>query len=73
MTRPRLVDPPPSTLAPDFAAGALSIAAASEFSSLSRRTLYELMESGALAFTKVGRRRLIPRAALVALLARGVD
>lgn len=35
---------------------------------LSRTTLYRLMDSGELGYVKIGSRRLIPEAALVALL-----
>lgn len=37
---------------------------------LSRSYLYEAMAAGELAFVKIGRRRLIPRAALLAWVER---
>jgi excisionase family DNA binding protein len=52
--------------------GLLTIAQAEEFSGLSRSGLYSLMERGALAYVKLGKRRLIPRRALVALAERGL-
>jgi hypothetical protein len=55
----------------NFADGALSLREAVAFSGLSRSELYRAMERGDLAFAIYGRRRLVPRAALVALLARG--
>ena len=62
-------------LAPEVATladGCFSIAEAAGFSGLSRSTLYEAMEAGELAFVKVGRRRLLPRLAVVQWLARGL-
>ena len=55
-----------------FDDGALGIGEAEELSHLSRSTLYELMEAGRLPYTKIGRRRLIPRRALLRLLAEGL-
>jgi excisionase family DNA binding protein len=48
--------------------GAYSVPEAVEFSGLGRTTLYGLMETGILPYAKVGRRRLIPRRALVELI-----
>jgi excisionase family DNA binding protein len=62
-------------LAPEVATladGCFSIAEAARFSGLSRSTLYEAMESGLLPFVKIGRRRLVPRRALVEWLASGL-
>lgn len=53
-----------------FADGALTVAAAVGFSGIGRTRLYELMDAGDLPFCRVGTRRLIPRRALAALLAR---
>lgn len=53
-----------------YADGALTVEAAVQFSGIGRTTLYTLMESGELQFTKVGARRLIPRRALVELLSK---
>ncbi|NLG85335.1 MAG: helix-turn-helix domain-containing protein [Firmicutes bacterium] len=40
------------------------------FLGIKRSTLYQLMEGGILPFVKLGRKRLIPRRALVQLLAK---
>lgn len=53
--------------------GVLSVGAASAFASLSRATLYEAMQRGELVYIKRGRRRLIPRRALVRWLAEGLQ
>jgi excisionase family DNA binding protein len=53
--------------------GALGIKEAQTFSGVSRTTLYELMGQGRLPFVKVGARRLIPRRALIEVLAEGVS
>ncbi|MCK6549539.1 helix-turn-helix domain-containing protein [Myxococcota bacterium] len=57
-----------------LADGTLSIDDAAVFSGLGRSTLYELMDSGALAFVQIPgvRRRLIPRRALIDLAASGL-
>jgi excisionase family DNA binding protein len=47
--------------------GLLSIEDAMAFLSISRSTLYELMEKGLLPWSKIGRSRRIPRRALVNL------
>jgi excisionase family DNA binding protein len=52
--------------------GAVGLDEASRLSGLQRSKLYELMGEGELAFVKVGARRLIPRRAIVALLAKNV-
>jgi excisionase family DNA binding protein len=49
--------------------GVLSVNEAVEFSKLGRTELYKLMTAGKLAFLKHGKRRLIPKRALVELLA----
>jgi hypothetical protein len=50
--------------------GCLSIKAAQAFlGGISRASIYTLMEQGELAWTKVGRRRVVPKRALVAFLA----
>lgn len=68
MTAADLLDPADEL--PDILAdGTLSVAGAEAFSGLGRTTLYELMLGGKLAYTKVGARRLIPKRALLALLA----
>jgi|GEM_PF-2513905 len=52
--------------------GALGLDEAQRFTGLGRSYLYELMTSGRLPFTKCGSRRLIPKRALVELLADGL-
>jgi excisionase family DNA binding protein len=52
--------------------GAFAIPEAQRFSTLSRATLYNLMESGELPYLKIGRRRAIPRRALLELMSRGL-
>jgi excisionase family DNA binding protein len=47
--------------------GLLTIGEAQEFTRLSRSDLYARMERGELAYCKIGRRRLIPRRALIEL------
>jgi excisionase family DNA binding protein len=55
-----------------FADGCVSVPQAKEITTLSRSTLYGLMERGELVYTTVGRRRLIPRRALIELCQRGL-
>jgi Helix-turn-helix domain len=45
--------------------GLMTVPEAQEFSRLSRSDLYARMERGALAYCKLGKRRMIPRRALV--------
>jgi excisionase family DNA binding protein len=52
--------------------GAVDVAEACRFTGLGRTFLYQLMDRGELRYAKVGRRRLIPRAELVRLLAGGL-
>lgn len=52
--------------------GVLSIQEAIAFSKLGRTELYKLMNEGKLAYLKHGKRRLIPRRGLVAMLAANV-
>lgn len=52
--------------------GLLSVREAARFLSVSRSTLYELMESGQLHYVKLGRARRIPRRAVLALAARNL-
>jgi excisionase family DNA binding protein len=52
--------------------GAVTVPAACQFTGIGRSYLYVLMEKGALRFIKIGRRRPIPRAELVRLLAGGM-
>lgn len=50
-----------------FEEGLVSVKEAAQFLALSRSTLYELMERGALIYTKLGRARRIPKRALIQL------
>jgi hypothetical protein len=52
--------------------GVLSVAESMQFTKLSRAELYNLMGAGRLTFVKHGKRRLIPKRALVQLLAYGL-
>ncbi len=52
--------------------GLLKVAAAAAFLSLSRATLYTLMDRGELPFVKLGRSRRIPRRAVIQLAARAL-
>ena len=52
-----------------FRDGAVTVGKAVEFSGIGRTELYELMAAGAVPYTTHGTRRLIPRRALVRLLA----
>lgn len=52
--------------------GVVGVDGAQEFTNLGRTALYGLMDRGELPYTKVGARRLIPKRALVELLARGL-
>jgi excisionase family DNA binding protein len=55
-----------------IADGLRTIQEGHEFTRLSRATLYGMMERGELEYVKLGRRRLIPFRALVALARRGL-
>jgi excisionase family DNA binding protein len=50
--------------------GLVTVAQAAEFLSLSRATVYTLMDRGELPFAKIGRSRRIPRRAVVELAAQ---
>jgi len=50
--------------------GALPLPEAVKFTGCSRSVLYEQMQQGELRFVTVGRRRLIPKRALVEFLAK---
>jgi excisionase family DNA binding protein len=52
--------------------GLLTVPEACRFLSLSRTSLYDLMDSGKLAYSKIGRSRRIPKRALVELAAEGL-
>src|SRR5436305_1339004 len=51
---------------------ATAVAAFCQFTGISRTFLYALMDGGRLRYIKLGKRRLIPRAELVRLLAGGL-
>ncbi len=55
-----------------FPGGWRTIPEAVAYTRLSRSTLYGLMDRNQLAYTRVGRRRLIPMAALVELCSRNL-
>lgn len=55
-----------------LADGMFRVNDAVEFAHLGRSFLYGAMDRGELAYVKCGRRRLIPKRALVAYLARGL-
>ena len=52
--------------------GLQTIGEATAFTRLSRSALYGLMDRGELVYVKIGRRRLIPKHALVDLAQRGL-
>jgi excisionase family DNA binding protein len=52
--------------------GLMTLAEAHDFSRLSRSDLYARMSRGELAFVKLGRRRLIPRRALMQLVTQAM-
>jgi excisionase family DNA binding protein len=52
------------------AEGLLTVREAADFLSVSRTTLYQMMDDGLLCFVKRGRSRRIPRRAVVELAAR---
>lgn len=58
---------PESSLVQD---GNITVAEACAFTRLSRSELYSLMSRGELSFVKIGRRRLLPRRAVLALMRR---
>ena len=52
--------------------GLTSVSEACEFLGIGRSLLYELMNEGLLDSVKLGRRRLIPRKALIAVATRNL-
>ena len=52
--------------------GAMGVDAAKRFTGLGRTALYDLMNRRILPFTKVGSRRLIPKRALIQVLANNL-
>ncbi len=55
---------------PVWLGGSMSVADAVKFSGIPRSNLYALMESGELTYCKIGKRRLIARDSIIALLSR---
>ncbi len=55
-----------------LADGAMTVQQGVQFSAIGRSALYAAMSRGDLRWLKVGKRRLIPRKALVAFLAAGL-
>jgi len=49
--------------------GLVTVVEAARFTGLSRSSIYALMESGRLAYVKIGRARRVPRRALIELAA----
>jgi excisionase family DNA binding protein len=52
--------------------GTLGVAEAARFTGLSKSGLYALMQRRELAYTRAGRRRLIPKRSLVELLSKNL-
>ncbi len=52
--------------------GLMTIPEAEEFSRLSRSDLYARMDRGELAYCKLGKRRMIPRRAMVEMARQGL-
>lgn len=68
-----VLEPTDAPEVPDILlAGTLSVKGVFEEYGLKRQHLYNLMASGKLTYTQVGRRRLIPRRAVLSLLAQGL-
>jgi excisionase family DNA binding protein len=60
--------------APDhMSEGAISVSEAVAFSGIGRTRLYEFIRAGRLATVLLGRKRLVPKAALKALLREHLD
>ncbi len=55
-----------------FGKGALQLRAVTAKYGIGRSVLYEMMADGRLPYSRVGNRRVIPAAAIEALLARGM-
>jgi excisionase family DNA binding protein len=60
------------TTAEVFEQGSVTVAGLKAEYGIGRSTAYELMGAGRLPYTQVGRRRLIPRRAVMQLLAAGL-
>jgi excisionase family DNA binding protein len=55
-----------------LADGLMSVTEGAAFVGLGRTALYAQMEKGELAYVKLGRRRLIPKQALIEMAERGL-
>ena len=55
-----------------FGSGCMGVPEAVVFTGLGRSELYEMMSRGELVFTKIGRRRLVPKKALIEMLRQGL-
>ena len=67
------IDPTAGTVEDLLRDGVLSVREATEFTRLSKSVLYQLMAANELEFVRAGRRRLIPKRALIAYLERGLE
>jgi excisionase family DNA binding protein len=67
------IDPSAETAEDLLRDGVLSVSEATAFTRLSKSVLYQLMAAHELEFVRAGRRRLIPRRALIAYLERGLE
>lgn len=56
-----------------LAEGVVSVKEAQEFSRLSHQEIYNRMNDGSLKYVRHGKRRLIPRVALIEMLSRGLS
>jgi hypothetical protein len=76
MTRPNvgLVDATANNVASDpLALGVCTVETArAELGGIATSTIYELMSGGEIAYTRVGRRRMVLRSSIRALLMRGL-
>jgi len=55
-----------------FATGTITVPDLKTVFGISRTVAYELMQAGRLPYTQLGRRRLVPRRAVVEMLAEGL-
>jgi excisionase family DNA binding protein len=68
-----VAEAPDDTLAEKLVGdGMLDVPAACAFTGLGRTFLYGMMDRGELRYAKIGKRRLIPKAELIRLLAGGL-
>ena len=64
---------PPEDALRVCADGALTVEQATTFSGIGRTRLYEMVGAGDIKTVRIGKRRLIPRAELVRILAEHVE